>query len=110
MIIEKSDQATFWQQHVGKFKASGQSRAAYCREQGLKDHQLAYHLGQLVKGKGPVHASSFVQVAVAEAPPPPSTRPSCVRLVVGRSAAMEFDTSVDPVWVARLVAAVGGDT
>ena len=105
MASKTFDQSAFWHQHTGKFLASGLSRNAYCREHGLKIHQLTYQLAR--RGKGVVASSgAFAQVSAVDVPPV-SARSGCARLLIGGTAALEFDTGVDPAWVARLVQAVG---
>ena len=104
MASKRPSKATFWRQHVAKYRASGQSRADYCRQHGLKLHQLAYHVGVRNK-QAPIGESAFAQVVVAS---PPMPHASTARLLVGGGVAVEFDSGCDPTWVARLVAAVGG--
>ena len=104
MASKKSDKAVFWRQHISKYRASGQTRAAYCRQHGLKLHRLAYHVGK--QSKVGLSGSSFAEVAIADVPV--QTGRGGARLLVGGGVAVEFDAGTDPAWVARLVAAVGG--
>lgn len=105
MASKRSSKAAFWWRHVTKFKASGQSRAEYCRERGLKIHQLAYHIGVHNKQAGR-DQSPFAQVVVADVPS--THRGGSARLVTPSGVAVEFDAGADPAWIARLVVAVGG--
>lgn len=104
MASKKSGSTVFWRQHISKYRASGQTRAEYCRQHGIKLHQLAYQVVQHNK-MGP-EESGFAKVAVTDAPVAPCR--SGARLLVGGGIAVEFDAGTDPAWVARLVAAVGG--
>lgn len=105
MATKRSSKATFWWRHVTKYKASGQSRAEYCREHRLKIHQLAYHVRQLNKQVGR-DQNPFAKVKVADTPS--VHRSAAARLVLVNGVAVEFENGADPAWIARLVAAVGG--
>ncbi len=39
-----------WRERVSAFRESGQSVAAWCREQELKEHQMRYWLRRLILG------------------------------------------------------------
>jgi hypothetical protein len=41
----------FWEQHVRQYHQSKLSRAAYCREQGLRYHRFKYYLKKSIKKK-----------------------------------------------------------
>ena len=103
MALKKSDLRIFWEQHRSKYNTSGLTRTAYCREHGLKLHQLAYHLRQAGKAdRG--QKSGFAKIIVKSLPQV-SVR-ACARLIIG-GGVMEFDPGIDPTWVARLISAVG---
>ncbi|MBV9955220.1 MAG: hypothetical protein JOZ70_08210 [Pseudolabrys sp.] len=104
MAIKTPDRAAFWQRHLENFQASGLKRSAYCREHGLKLHQLAYHLNRA--GKMPAAEAAFARVAVA--PAVPVARFGAARLCVGGDVTLEFDSGSDPAWIAQVVTAVGG--
>jgi len=103
MQIKNSDQITFWQQHLDQYRSSNLSRSAYCREHGLKLHQLIYHIRQGSNKTAPVNG--FAKVVVKN--PPSAARSGSARLLIG-DVAIELDSGIDPTWVARLIAAVGG--
>ena len=105
MAFKKSEQAIPWQEHVDKLKASGMSRPAYCLEHGLKVHQLAYHFRRLGKGRAS-NKNVFARVVTAPAGMPVPSRVGA-RLMLGGGVALEIDSGVDPVWLARLVSHVG---
>ncbi len=104
MAIKTLDRATFWRQHLKNFQASGLTRGAYCRQHGLKTHQLAYQLDRA--GKVPADKTAFARVAIAA--PPAVARTTAARLRFGGDVALELDAGSDPVWIARVIAAVGG--
>lgn len=107
MAIKNSDGIAFWRQHLDKFRASGLSRGSYCREQGLKVHQLAYRLDRCVKMKA-TSKGAFARV-VAVAPTATATaRSTAARLVFAGGVALEVDSGADPAWIARLITHVGG--
>ena len=42
-----------WKQHLETWKQSGQSQVDYCREQGLKSHQMTYWKNRFIKSMQP---------------------------------------------------------
>lgn len=40
-----------WKQHLETWQKSGQSQIDYCREQGLKPHQMTYWKGRFAKSE-----------------------------------------------------------
>jgi hypothetical protein len=104
MAIKTPDRAAFWRQHLEKFRASGLTRNAYCRERGLKLHQLAYQLDRA--SKMPVDKAAFARVALA--PHLAVARASAARLCFGGDVSLEVDAGSDPAWIAQVIAAVGG--
>lgn len=107
MAIKNSDRAAFWQQHLDKFRTSGLSRGAYCREHGLKVHQLGYQLDRAGKTKA-ASKGAFARVVAAEPAAKVAARSVAARLCFGRDVALEIDAGTDPAWIARLIAHVGG--
>ena len=107
MAIKNSDRAIIWQQHLDKFRASGLSRGAYCREHGLKLHQLAYQIDRGGKAKAS-GKGAFARVVVPEATVKTAARSTTARLCFGGGVALELDAGADPVWIARVIAHVGG--
>lgn len=106
MAVKESDKAAFWQQHLVGFRASGLSRVEYCREHGLKVHQLGYQLDRAGKTAKAMAKSAFARVAApahVEA-----TQRHGARLVFGRGVALELGSDADASWVAKVIAAVGG--
>src|SRR5690349_16539388 len=104
MAIKTPDRAAFWRQHLENFRASGLTRSAYCRGHRLRVHQLAYQLDRA--GKAPTDKAVFARVALAA--PVAVARTVAARLCVGGDVALELDTGSDPVWIAQVIAAVGG--
>lgn len=106
MAVKNSDQRAYWQQHLEGFRASGLSRSAYCREHGLKVHQLAYQLNRGGKAKAAGQAA-FARV-VAAAPVEVAASNCAARLIFGGGVSLEVTPGADPAWMACLIAHVGG--
>ena len=106
MAVKNSNQVAFWQQHLEKFRGSGLSRGAYCREHGLKAHQLSYQLDRGGKTKAASKAA-FARV-VTTAPASEATGTCAARLIFGGGISLEVSSGADPAWMARLIAHVGG--
>lgn len=60
--MTRTERSEMWRERVAAFQASGQSVAAWCREQEIKEHQLRYWLRQ----SAPAEASTTQE--------PPATR------------------------------------
>jgi hypothetical protein len=105
----KTNGRAYWEEHVKALAASGLSRAEYCRQHGLRYKQLYCWQGRLstagTKSKAFVRAKPAPVVkAVAAA----SRSLSGARLVTKTGAALEFEASTDPRWLARVIAELGG--
>jgi hypothetical protein len=105
MATKHSDKTAFWQQHLATYRASGLSRVEYCREHGLKVHQLGYQLDRAGKTAKAKVKSAFARVVV---PKQATTQQHGARLVFGRGIALELDRDADATWIAKVIAAVGG--
>jgi len=46
-MSKQSEQSVDWAERIAQFQASGQSAAAWCRENNIKDHQLRYRLHRI---------------------------------------------------------------
>lgn len=103
MAIKTADRAAFWQRHRENFQASGLTRRAYCREHGLKLHQLGYQLDRAKK----VTSGKAVFARVVTAAPVAVTRRGAARLSFGGGVVLEIDAGSDPTWIAQVIAAVG---
>jgi len=66
----QSQNSAFWQNHVERWKASGLSQAAYCREHQLNEVSLSYHKRKTENTMMPVKASGFASVQLAQTVPP----------------------------------------
>lgn len=95
-----------WLEHVAARKASGESRAAYCRKHGLLYHQLRdweCRNGSAAKTSMADKRSPFVRVERTPASPAGG-----VRLTLPGGVGLELAEGFDAAQVARLVAAIGG--
>ena len=60
-----SKKSGFWRHHIGLWRKSGLSQAAYCREQGLKVNRFTYWKRRLgAGGKTSASQASLVRVPV----------------------------------------------
>ncbi len=96
------DLETFWHQHINRARESGLGRAAYCREHGLRAHQLAYWQKRLAG----VHANPFVRALVVQESE--SRRGPGARFAFASGVVLEIDVGSDPRWVADIAAAMRG--
>lgn len=87
----------FWRDHLVRFADSGLSRAAYCRQHQLVVHRFDYWRRRLGGGT----SRSLVPVVVSE----PAVA-SGLEVQVG-VARLALPSSVDPVWLGRLLRAAG---
>ena len=96
----------FWLDLITRWKASGQSVAAFCAARGVSQASFyAWRKRLIARGKAPT----------ASAPPPPTFAavrvvPSIpvVEVVLPTGVVIRVPAGADPVAVARLVAALGG--
>jgi hypothetical protein len=71
-ITEKHQAASFWTGHLHQWEKSGQSQAAYCRQQGLSQQKFSY---QKRKSRAlcivdPAVSPGFSHVPLSNAPLP----------------------------------------
>ena len=95
--------------HVAEWVKSGVSRSAYCERHGITVNQLTYWktLGQ---NRNDRKRSVFVRAKVSsERASPHRDLPQVARLIVGSGSVLEISTAIDPVWLARVIAAVGAE-
>ena len=88
-----------WQEQVAAWNRSGLSKAAFCREHGLRIWQFHYWCGALRPGPGE-GAGGFAQVHVSGA------ARSGLRLHIG-SLAVEVEAGFDAGTLKRLLQALG---
>lgn len=95
--------------HVTDWPKSGLSKKTYSAQYGITVNQLTYWQ-KLERRRGKHKKSAFVRAAVAKERPAPIYLESAqvARLVVRGGSVLEISTAVDPLWAARLIAAVGG--
>lgn len=106
MKSSKSPQSSFWQKHIERQSASDLSRSAYCKQQGLKLHQLNYQIKRF-QGEARKSSDAFARVLVRDQALDPITTISA-RLELANGVRIEFRSDADPVWVGRLIQQVGG--
>jgi hypothetical protein len=97
-----------WQEHFKQYRASGMTQQEYCRQHGLSPGQFSYRFYAGKAGKKPRKvAAAFAQVYLPQAKA--SLRSGVAgRLVFGSGVTLEIETKTDPVWLARVITAVGG--
>ena len=106
MTSKDSDQIIFWQEHFDEYRASGQSRSKYCRENGLKVHQLAYYIGRPTIGSASKR-NAFARVALSSTAPQAPKR-LAARLIFAGGVVLEIESGTDPVWLSGIITHVGG--
>ena len=106
MISKNPNQNIFWQEHLDKYRASGQPRSKYCRENGLKVHQLAYYIGRRSIG-GASKKNVFARVVSPPTVPQPPKR-FAARLMFAGGVVLEIEPGTDPVWLSGIITHVGG--
>lgn len=110
-MVQKTDQdvdAATRQRHVAEWSKSGMSKRAYCVKNGITLNQLTYWQ-KLAGGRRGRTKSAFVRATVGQEPALVAGGSTQVaRLMVGGGSVLEICSSVDPVWAARLISAVGG--
>ena len=96
-----AEKRRIWHGHIEAFRASGLTRAAFCRRHGLKLHQFIYWKKRYDKSRSaPVH---LVEVTLPRAMAP---APASLRVVVGSGRRIEVDRGFDPVTLAQLIHAL----
>lgn len=106
MVFKDSDQIISWQEHLDKYRASGQSRSKYCRENGLKVHQLAYYIGR--RNKGVVSKRNAFARVVPVSTAPQASKRLAARLIFVGGVVLEIEPGTDPVWLSGIITHVGG--
>ncbi|WP_438938609.1 IS66 family insertion sequence element accessory protein TnpA [Alicyclobacillus suci] len=88
-----------WRERIDQFRASGLSGAAWCAENGIKEHQLWYWIRRFpdsLSGNQP----RFVSVSVEPLPPSSSGSPISIRI---GAATMEVQPGCDLQFLKQLV-------
>jgi hypothetical protein len=99
MKMKRDETRAAWADHLKKWRQSGLTRLEYCRDSGVKDHQLRYWAGRLAVGgsKPPAFAK-----AVVDAAPVATVSGGGTRLILLGGAVIEFPSTVDPSWIGRV--------
>ena len=102
MVIDQATREK-WARHLQRLKESGVDRREYCRQHGIKDHQLRWWSGRLAMKRKATKAKAFVRVVVDDAADRKDAAVAvAARLVLAGGGAIEFSTHADPAWIARL--------
>jgi hypothetical protein len=93
-------------QHVARWKSTGMSRAAYCREHRIAYHTFLYWIKQSSAASLSTPPTGFIEVMrpPAHAPERPSPPLASVSFPSGVMMRVLVGTDVD--WIGRVVAAV----
>ena len=95
----RTERRTYWQSHVESWKQSGQSKQAYCREQGLKPANLYRWCGRLLNEE---RKPRLIPVRLsADQHPGYSTE-----LLFPDGKVLRMGRDADPAWISRLVRAL----
>ena len=105
-MASRSERAAFWRDHIGSWRESGQTQAAYCAGQGLNVKSLAYWLRRLRKAEGFEPSEPLTLVAVRPAPDSRSASASNPALSLHSGAGWRLDFGALPsaAWLAKLLA------
>lgn len=79
------DNCNEWQKLIEEQKASGLSKAVFCKQKGIKADQFYYHASILIKSKrmtAPNNAPEFVPVQVKKSIDPIKSAESCVIRII----------------------------
>lgn len=101
MKTKREETRAAWAEHLKRWRHSGLPRLEYCRENGIKDHQLRYWAGRVAGADAKPKPRAFAK-AVVEASSPVPTSGGAARLVLPSGAVIEFSPSVEPSWIARV--------
>lgn len=99
MKMKRDETRAAWADHLKKWRQSGLTRLEYCRDSGVKDHQLRYWAGRLAMGGS--KPTAFAKAVVGAAPTAPVSVGGA-RLVLLGGAVIEFSCTVDPSWIGRV--------
>ena len=95
------------QQHIARWRDSGLSRAAYCRQHGLVYHTTRRWGRPVDAPEVPqAGASGFIEVLRPAAVITPSPSGTMATVSWPTGATLRIPTGVDPQWIGRLIAAV----
>lgn len=94
----KSKQA-LWTRRVRAFEASGQSRAAYCRQRGLAPGSLDYWRRRLSSSSVAAAEPAFVPLQVRSVEPPAEA----LLLECAGGAQLRLPRDCDPLWLAQVL-------
>jgi len=92
----------FWEHHLERWKQSGLSQLAYCREHHLKPHRFYYWRRRILK---PQKKVSFLPVQLPMDTP---RQPQLVRILMPNGCALELEGRAEPEQLERLVKMVAG--
>lgn len=99
MKTNREEARAVWIEHLKQWRQSGRSRLEYCRERGVKDHQLRYWAGRL-SAAGKPNRLSFVKAVTAPSPLPSIS--GSARLFLPTGSVIEFSAATDPAWIVRV--------
>lgn len=99
-----------WRKHLGTWRASGVSQAAYCRQHGLAPADFSWWKHELVRRdnraakrsqRGIEARPQFVPLSIAAG----QTRSEC-ELLLRNGRRLQIGSGAEPRWVAELAAAL----
>jgi hypothetical protein len=102
--VASSAERKRWLHHVAARKASGDSRAAYCRKHGLHYHQLRDW--ELRNGKASESRATKVPKAFVRVERPETRRGGLLRLTLPGGISIDVSDGFDMTQIAQLLVAV----
>jgi hypothetical protein len=102
------DKATYWREHIAKWRTSGLSQAAYCREAWISDRSFGYWKRRLEQ-ELPASSPSVVAIELSDVfGPSLSPTHTPLRLCLGDRFAVEISGDFCPPVLEKLVRTLEG--
>ena len=93
-------------QHITQWRASGLSRAAYCRQHGIVYHTTRSWNKPTEEGSRQTEPQGFIEVLRPTTTITESTSPGHATIAFPRGAVLRIPVGADPQWVGRVIVAV----
>lgn len=99
---KNGEREAYWREHVGGWRASGESQKAYCDRHGLKDHSLSYWHQRLAKREGVAAVGEPLTLIRATIAADPVNSMPCLSLASPNGWRLEFAALPPASWLAAL--------
>ena len=104
-MSKDSERATYWREHVARWRHSGQTQAAYSAAHGVSKKSLSYWVSQ-VRLRAAAETEAALTLVAARPVVTPSGLPGSAVLTVHSAAGwrVEFGALPPALWLAELIA------